>query len=156
MSAFPVYPPSPARARVYVLYEGFARSHYATYVSASNTSTTLTTYTLPLSDPYYGIGGIYIPKTALGLTKLYAIVNYYMFTASGGVSRLKATIGTNSVTIEEVVSPPSASISRDSRFVDLSSILADGVLYIQADLAGDGTNASSAYLSHTIIFGVSE
>jgi len=140
-------------AKVYVLFEGFRYSDYTRYVSASSVDTAVGWFYLPLT---YYVYGVYIPKTALGLTKLYAVVNYKLTCQAGGTASIYIETDAGYVVLDEVVNPPSLVIREYSGLVDLTSILDDSVLDVVAGLAGDGTNASSVELYHTIIFGVSE
>ena len=138
-------------AKIFMLCECYSYSHAKSTTVASNSSTTVYTYNLPLADPDYGL---FIPKTTLNLTKLYALVNYYLVCTDPGLARLKLKLGENEIVVDQLSN--SASDKRGSKLINLTNILADDLLYALADVAGDGTDPSQVFLRHTIIIGVSE
>jgi hypothetical protein len=138
-------------SKVYKLVDRFGKDEYTTYVSVSNASTTvLSGYLAYTENPV----GIFIPCTGLNLTKLYAVVNYYLKTY--GTAKMYFGYGADTVLIDDISAEAAGTSKVSSVFVDLSPYLKDDRLVVMCDLAGDGTNASEARLYHITVFGVSE
>ena len=130
-----------------ILYIGWLNS----YVTVSETGTTVVTHAF---SPYFSDSYIWIPKSTLILRKVYFIGDGTVSATNPGSANLylKSSCGGGTITLQSTTN--GVAKSTGAMMIDITSIITgDCELWIEADLAGDGTNASTAKIGGVIVVG---
>jgi len=137
-----------------VLLDIYGYDKYHSVYEVSVSSTEVSTGKIPLYATYAGVEQVYrLTNSILNLNSLYAYIAYRLHCVAGGTARIKLVIGTNTIVLDEIVNPDTDQTLFNAKWVDLSEYLGDVDIYLEYDLAGDGTNNSIVDLLKFILIG---